>query len=78
GNLAGTLIYFVLFNLGLITLIAPVSVAPLTRWLDWPFLIGSTWLALIFLARGRVGRPQGVVLLGLYLTYWILHLMLQG
>jgi len=59
GNLAGTLIYFVLFNFGLITLLAPVSVASLTRWLDWPLLIGSTWLALIFLARGRVGRSQG-------------------
>lgn len=78
GNLSGTLIYFVLFNFGLITLIAPVSVAPLTRSLDWPFLIGSTWLALIFVARRRVGRPEGFTLLGVYAAYWILHLLLGG
>ncbi len=78
GNLSGTLIYFVLFNFGLITIIAPVSVAPLTRSLDWPFLIGSTWLALIFVARGRVGRPEGFTLLGVYGAYWILHLLLRS
>lgn len=78
GNLSGTLIYFVLFNFGLITLMAPVSVAPLTRSLDWPFLIGSTWLALIFVARRRVGRPEGFTLLGVYAAYWILHLLLGG
>lgn len=78
GNLSGTLIYFVLFNFGLITLTAPVSVAPLTRSLDWPFLIGSTWLALIFVARRRVGRPEGFTLLGVYAAYWILHLLLAG
>lgn len=77
GNLAGTLIYFVLFNFGLITLLAPVHVAPLTRSLDWPFLIGSTWLAMIFLARGRVGRAEGSVLLGVYAAYWVLHLLLR-
>ncbi len=78
GNLSGTLIYFVLFNFGLMTLLAPVSVPPLTRSLDWPFLIASTWLALIFVARGRVGRPQGLALLGVYGAYWILHVLLRG
>jgi cation:H+ antiporter len=77
GNLSGTLIYFVLFNFGLITLVAPVSVAPLTRSLDWPFLVGTTWLALLFLVRGRLGRPQGFALLGVYGAYWILHLVLN-
>jgi cation:H+ antiporter len=77
GNLSGTLIYFVLFNFGLITLVAPVSVAPLIRSLDWPFLVGTTWLALLFLVRGRLGRPQGFALLGVYGAYWILHLVLN-
>ena len=75
GNLSGTLIYFILFNFGLITLIAPVSVAPLTRSLDWPFLVGSTWLSLIFVTRGHIGRAEGFVLLGVYRAYWILHLV---
>lgn len=45
GNMVGTLLYFVLFNLGLIALVAPVGVNRSTRPLDWPFLIGVTWLA---------------------------------
>ena len=74
GNLAGTLLYFVLFNLGVITLIAPVQVDPSTRWLDWPFLVASTWLAVAFLARGRVGRAQGAVLLAVYVAYVAFHM----
>ncbi len=73
GNLAGTLLYFVLFNLGLITLIAPVRVDPTTRWLDWPSLVASTWLAVGFLARGRVGRAEGGMLLAVYAAYVALH-----
>lgn len=77
GNLAGTLIYFILFNFGLITLVTPVQIAPLTRSLDWPFLLVSAWIAVLFLARGRVGRPEGVVLLGVYVAYAVLHLLLR-
>lgn len=73
GNLIGTLLYFVLFNLGLITLIAPLRIAPSTRWLDWPFLVASTWLAAVFLARGRVGRAEGMALLILYGMYVAAH-----
>lgn len=73
GNLLGTLLYFVLFNLGLITLIAPLRIAPSTRWLDWPFLVASTWLAALFLARGRVGRAEGGAMLVLYGIYVAAH-----
>lgn len=74
GNLVGTLLYFVLFNLGVITVIAPVRVDASTRWFDWPFLVASTWLAVGFLARGRVGRVEGGVLLAMYATYVAVHL----
>lgn len=76
GNLLGTLLYFVLFNLGLITLIAPVRIDPSIRWLDWPFLVASTWLAVAFLARGRVGRAEGGALLALYAIYVAMHVRL--
>ncbi len=76
GNLVGTLLYFVLFNLGVMALVAPVRVDHLTRALDWPFLVGITWLATIFLARGRVGRLEGAVLLAGYVAYVILHVLL--
>jgi cation:H+ antiporter len=76
GNLVGTLLYFVLFNLGLIALLTPVAVDPRVRWLDWPALVAVTWLATLFLARGRVGRPEGAVLLGAYALYAGLHVLL--
>jgi cation:H+ antiporter len=74
GNLVGTLLYFVLFNLGLIALLTPVDVDPMVRRLDWPVLVGVlTWLAMAFLARGRLGRVEGVVLLGVYGLYVAAH-----
>jgi cation:H+ antiporter len=77
GNLVGTLLYFVLFNLGLIALITPIQVDPLVRQLDWPYLIIVTLLATIFLWRGRVGRVAGVLLLVAYLVYIVLHVVLR-
>ncbi len=77
GNLIGTLLYFTLFNFGLIILITPVEVAPLVRNLDWPFLVGVTWLATIFLWRGRVGRGAGGLLLASYVVYIILHVIFR-
>jgi cation:H+ antiporter len=77
GNLVGTLLYFLLFNLGLIALVTPVRVNPLVRQLDWPFLILVTWMVTIFLWRGRVGRVEGLILLTAYTAYAALHLFLH-
>lgn len=74
GNLVGTLLYFVLFNLGLIALLAPVRVDPRVFQLDWPFLVGVSWVATAFLARGKVGRAEGIFLLLCYVGYVVLHL----
>ncbi|HVC35696.1 MAG TPA: hypothetical protein VNL16_19480 [Chloroflexota bacterium] len=75
GNLIGTMLYFTLFNLGLIALIAPVAVDPRVWQLDWPFLVGVTWLATLFLARGRVGRVEGSLLVLCYVAYVALHVI---
>jgi cation:H+ antiporter len=77
GNLVGTVLYFVLFNLGLIAVAAPVQVSSLTRTLDWPFLVASTWLATLFFWRGGVSRRQGGLLLALYAGYVVAHLLLR-
>lgn len=77
GNLIGTLLYFVLFNLGLIALAAPVDVPARVITLDWPFLIVVTWLATVFLWRGRVTRWQGVLLLAAYAGYITAHILLR-
>jgi len=76
GNLIGTLLYFVLFNLGLIALAAPVTVPTRVVALDWPFMIAVTWLATILLWRGRVTRWQGVLLLTAYAGYVIAQVLL--
>lgn len=69
GNFVGTLLYFVLLNLGLIAIAAPVQVPHRVIVLDWPFLIGATVLAVAFLSRGRLTRAQGAVLLVAYAGY---------
>jgi cation:H+ antiporter len=75
GNLVGTLLYFLLFNLGLIVLLTPVKVDPLVRQLDWPFLVTVTSLAALFLWRGRIGRGAGALLLTAYSIYIVLHVL---
>lgn len=74
-NLLGTLLYFVLFDLGLLAIVTPVTVPPQVRTLEWPYLVGVTWLATAFLARGRVGRPEGVILVLAYVLYVALHVI---
>jgi cation:H+ antiporter len=66
GNLVGTLLYFLWFNLGLIALIFPVEVDPQVIAFDWPYLVAVTWLATFFFARGRVGRAEGTLLVAAY------------
>jgi cation:H+ antiporter len=78
GNLLGTLLYFTLFNLGIIVLVAPVQVLPSFRRLDWPFLVLATWVGLAFLWRGRLGRIEGAALLALYAIYVVLHVVLPA
>lgn len=77
GNLVGTLLYFLLFNLGLIALLTPVPVDPLVRTLDWPFTVAVTWIATAFLWRGRIGRGAGALLVGCYVLYIALHASLR-
>jgi cation:H+ antiporter len=76
GNLIGTLLYFVLFNLGLIALVTPVEVPSRVTTLDWPFLIVVTGLATVFLWRGGVTRLQGTILLAAYAGYVTVHVLL--
>jgi cation:H+ antiporter len=73
GNAVGTVLYFVLFNLGLISLLTPVTVPDRVRIFDWPFLVLAATIAAAFLLRGRVGRAEGAVLAGLGVLYAAVH-----
>ncbi len=77
GNVIGTVLYFTLFNLGLIALLTPVSVSDRVRLVDWPFLVGAALLAAVFLLRGRVGRLEGLVLVTFGVGYAVLHSLLR-
>ncbi|HXA28740.1 MAG TPA: hypothetical protein VN193_08325 [Candidatus Angelobacter sp.] len=77
GNVIGTLLWFALFNLGLIALATPVRVPRLTRLVDYPFLVGASWIATAFLARGRVGRAAGATLVALAVAYAVLRAVLR-
>ncbi|MEZ3142932.1 calcium/sodium antiporter [Halobaculum sp. MBLA0143] len=70
GNVVGSNIYNILAVVGVLVLIAPSSVPAAMVQTDFPFLIGVTGVAAaLFVARGRIGRPEGVVLLGCYGLY---------
>jgi cation:H+ antiporter len=73
GNAVGTVLYFALFNLGLIALLTPVIVPDRVRFFDWPFLVLAATITAGFLLRGRVGRVEGALLAGLGVLYDALH-----
>lgn len=77
GNAIGTVLYFVLFNLGLIALITPVAVPEQTRVFDWPFLVVSAMVAALLLLRGGVGRRGGALLAALGLVYVLVHVAIR-
>jgi len=77
GNAVGTVLWFLLFNLGLIALVVPVAVPPRVRLLDWPAVVVAAVVACAFLLRGRVGRLEGAVLLGIGLAYAAAQLALR-
>jgi cation:H+ antiporter len=77
GNLVGTLLYFLLFNLGLIAVATPVAVLPLVRTFDWPVSILVTALAVVLLWRGGVSRWQGLVLVVAYAAFVAGHVFLR-
>jgi cation:H+ antiporter len=69
GNILGTVVFFVLFNVGLIAMIQPLSIEPLVLRFYWTAMMIALALVVFFLWRGRVARPEGALLLTLYVSY---------
>lgn len=74
GNILGTIVFFVLFNVGVIALVRPLPVDRASVVFHWPFLMGTLLVMSIFLWRQRVGRLAGGVLLAGYVLYLVLSL----
>ena len=70
GNVVGTVVILLTFNLGAIALLRPLIADPLILRLHVPYLIACTLLVGgALLAARRLGRGFGVLLLLLYLLY---------
>lgn len=69
GNALGTLIFLLTGSLGVIVLVRPLQVPDAVIDVHLPALLVTTALALLLLARGRVGRVEGAVLTGAYAAY---------
>jgi cation:H+ antiporter len=75
GNVVGTVVILVGFNLGAIALVRPLTADPLILRLHAPYLLGCTLLVAssLLLAR-KLGRGMGAVLVALYLLYFALNI----
>jgi cation:H+ antiporter len=70
GNVLGTIVHFVAFNAGVIALVRPIELDSASQWLHLPVAAAApVVLAALLLARPRLGRPEGVLLLAAYAAY---------
>jgi cation:H+ antiporter len=75
GNVVGTVIILLALNLGVISLIRPLTVDPQVLGFHAPYLLGCTLLvAVALLSAKRLGRAMGTTLVGLYLLYLSINL----
>lgn len=70
GNVVGSNVFNILFIVGLVALIVPISFSRRLLVIDTPFMIAmSALLWLFFWRRSRVARWQGVVMIAIYCLY---------
>lgn len=73
GNILGTVLFFVLFNAGLIALISPLRIEVVVVYFHFPAMMLILAVSSVFMLRGRITRVHGVVLMALYGVYLILN-----
>ncbi|WP_456475388.1 sodium:calcium antiporter [Candidatus Pyrohabitans sp.] len=73
GNILGTVLFFVLFNAGIIALIAPLRVEQSVVYFHFPAMMLILAATSAFMLRGRITRGNGVVLFCLYGIYLALN-----
>ena len=70
GNIVGTIVHFIAFNAGVIALVRPLDLDSASRWLHLPVAAASPVFFVFLLAwRGSLGRGAGALLVGLYVAY---------
>jgi cation:H+ antiporter len=69
GNALGTLVFLLTGSLGVIVLVRPLEVPGAVTAYHLPALAGAVALATAVLARGRLGRAEGALLVSAYAAY---------
>lgn len=69
GNIIGTVMFFVLFNAGVIAIIHPLALDSSVLGFYWPALMIALGLMSVLLWRERIGRGAGMLLLSAYVAY---------
>jgi cation:H+ antiporter len=70
GNIAATIVHFGAFNAGVIALVKPLSLGQNTTHFYLPVAAGSpALLAVLLVARKRLGRIEGAALIAFYVAY---------
>jgi len=70
GNVVGTIVHFIAFNAGVIAVVRPLDLDSASRWLHLPVAVASpVFLVLLLAWRGGLGRAAGALLVGLYVAY---------
>jgi cation:H+ antiporter len=73
GNILGTVLFFVLFNLGVIAAVAPLEVERSVVSFHFPAMMMLLAVNSALMLRGRISRAGGALLLVLYLAYLALN-----
>lgn len=69
GNILGTVMFFTLFNLGIIALVQPLPMERSTMTFYWPAMYVALAIVVALLWRGKVSRLAGVTLLVAFAGY---------
>jgi cation:H+ antiporter len=78
GNVIGSVLFSVTGNVGVLTLVANVAIAPSVLVFHLPAIVIVTGLAAYFMYRGEMKRWYGYLLGGCYIAYWIIALVVFG
>ena len=71
GNVLGTSVFLLTASLGVIALVQPLDVSEGIRHYHGPAMAATVGLAGALLVRGRLGRPEGALLLAAYAVYGV-------
>jgi cation:H+ antiporter len=78
GNAIGTLLFLVTIALGMTALARPVEIPTSVLAVHLPAFGAATAAALLLLRRGRMGRPEGAILISGYVAYAVVGAVSGG